>query len=123
MRIRFTANVLANLDAIDAFLVENGNPYGYDGLLAELDDVVLPNLSRFPRMGRLFLERVPDSVEAQRLHEAITQRLSPGDQIREYVMDDHLLLYRVNDQGVDLLAIRHHKQLAFDMQDFLHAPR
>ena len=123
MRIRFTASVLANLEAIDAFLLENGHAHGYDTLLAELDDVVLPNLSRFPRMGRLFLERRPDSIEAQRLHEAIVQRLMPGDQIREYVMDEHLLLYRVNDEGVDLLAIRHHKQLAFDMQDFLHAPR
>lgn len=123
MRIRFTANVLANLGAIDAFLIQGGHPHGYDMLLAELDDVVLPNLSRFPRMGWLFLERKPDSVEAQRLHEAIKARLSVGDQIREYVMDDHLLLYLVNEEAVDLLAIRHHKQLAFDMHDFLHASR
>ncbi len=122
MRFRFTANALANLDAIEAFLTGHEHPHAFDLLLAELQDRVLPDLSRFPRMGRLFMARRPDSVEARHLHEAMASRLSPGDQVREYVMDDHLLLYLVNDRGVDLLAIRHHKQLAFDMHDFLGAP-
>lgn len=115
MQIRFTANVLANLDAIDRYLQENGQPAGFDRLVAELHDVVLPNLTRFPRMGRLFLERAAESVEAQRLHAAVRARLASGQQIREYVLDGYLLLYRVSDEAVDLLALRHQKQLGFDM--------
>jgi len=122
MRIRFSANVLANLDAIEAFLDRNEHPHAFDFLLAELEGRVLPNLLRFPRMGRLFMARRPDSVEARHLHEAMSARLAPGDQVREYVMDDQLLLYVVNDESVNLLAIRHQRQLAFDMQDFLGAP-
>lgn len=123
MQIRFTVNVLANLDAIEAYLQGRGEGQGFDRLLAELNDVVLPNLSRFPRMGRLFLDRAPDSVEAQRLHAGIRARLATGQQIREYVLDEHLLLYRVSDGAVDLLALRHQKQLGFDMGDALEGRR
>lgn len=123
MQIRFTANVLANLDAIEAHWQGQGDGRGFDRLLAELDDVVLPNLSRFPRMGRLFLERAPDSVEAQRLHAGIRARLAAGQQIREYVLDEHLLLYRVGDEVLDLLALRHQKQLGFDLGDALDGGR
>ena len=119
MQIRFTANLMGNLASIEDFFDANQHPHGYESLLDELEARVLPNLLRHPRMGRHFLARRPWSVEAQRLHEAIQARLAAGDQVREYVLDSHLLLYRVNDHVIDLLAIRHHKQLAFDMQDFL----
>ena len=122
MRIRFAANARANLESIQTFPGGSDSTVACDMLLAELEDRVLPNLARFPGMGRLFMARRLDSVEARMLHEAMLGRLSPGDQLREYVMDDHLLLYRAGVSGIDVLAMRHHRQLAFDIHDFLSAP-
>lgn len=125
MDVRFTANFLANLDSIEAFWKENTFPRGFDQLLDELQQRVLPHLARHPRMGRRFMARRVRSVEAQGMHDALVQRLkllSSEAEVREYVMDSYLILYLVLDQTLHLLSIRHHKQLAFDMQDFLGTP-
>jgi plasmid stabilization system protein ParE len=125
MDVRFTANFLANLDSIETFWKENTFPRGFEHLLDELQQRVLPHLARHPRMGRHFMARRVHSVEAQGMHEALEQRLkrlSGEAEVREYVMDSYLILYLVLDQTLPLLSIRHHKQLAFDMQDFLGTP-
>lgn len=125
MDVRFTANFVANLDSIEAFWKENTFPRGFDHLLDELQQRVLPHLARHPRMGRRFMARRVHSVEAQGLHEALEQRLkrlSGEAEVREYVTDSYLILYLALDQTLHLLSIRHHKQLAFDMQDFLGMP-
>ena len=125
MDVRFTANFLVNLDSTEAFWKENTFPRGFDHLLDELQQRVLPHLARHPRMGRLFIARRVRSVEAQGMHDALVQRLkllSSDAEVREYVMDSYLILYLVLDQTLHLLSIRHHKQLAFDMQDFLDTP-
>ncbi len=36
-------------------------------------------------------------------------------QLREYVMTDYLLLYVLGTDAIDLLAVKHHKQLSFDI--------
>ena len=121
---RYTENFALNLESIEAFWFENGFPNDYDRLLDALADVVLPNLQRHPGIGRPFLDRIVDSVEAERLSERICSRLSARSgeaQLREYVMDEYLVLYAyfrdsVDDPGVvQLLAIKHQKQLGFDM--------
>ena len=125
MEIRFTANFLANLDSIEAFWEENTFPRGFDHLLDELQHRVFPQLARHPRMGRRFMPRRIHSVEAKDMHDALVRRLkrlSSEAEVREYVMDSYLILYLVLDQTLHLLSIRHHKQLAFDMQDFLGTP-
>jgi plasmid stabilization system protein ParE len=125
MDVRFTANFLTNLDSIEAFWEENTFPRGHDHLLDELQERVLPHLARHPRMGRRFTPRRVHSVEAQAMHDALVQRLkrlSVEAEVREYVMDSYLILYLVLDQTLHLLSIRHHKQLAFDLQDFLGMP-
>lgn len=84
--------------------------------------MVVPNLERHPGMGRPFLQRTVDSVEAERIAERIASRLSAlarDAQVREYVMDDYLVLYvHLRDHDlpgvVHLLAIKHQKQLGFD---------
>ena len=122
MDIQFTANFSANLNSIEAFWEENAFPRAFDLLLDELTQRVLPHLARHPLMGRRFMVRRVHSVEAQALHEALAQRIQhlPGEgEVREYVMDSYLVLYLVVPETLYLLSIRHHKQLAFDMQDFL----
>ncbi len=125
MDIRFTENFSANLDSIEAFWEENTFPRAFDHLLDELTQRALPHLTRHPLMGRRFMARRVHSVEAQAMHDALAQRLhrlSSEAAVREYVMDNYLILYLVLDQTLHLLSIRHHKQLAFDMQDFLGMP-
>ena len=123
--IRYTANFAANLEGIAAFWDESGFAEGYDQLLEELTDVVLTHLERHPRMGRPFMNRQPESIEAQ-MALARLQRLlgsyKQSAEVREYVMDDYLVLYSVRESRPDphvvvhLLAIKHHKQLSFWFQ-------
>jgi plasmid stabilization system protein ParE len=51
-RVELTASFLERLDAIEAFLVEADAGFAFDDLLAELRATVIPNLARFPRIGR-----------------------------------------------------------------------
>ena len=50
--VKLTANFERNLEEIERFLVEADAPYAYDALLDELLKTVIPNLERFPDMGR-----------------------------------------------------------------------
>jgi plasmid stabilization system protein ParE len=117
-RVELTASFLERLDAIEAFLVEADAGFAFDELLAELRASVIPNLTRFPRMGRRYLAHPPQSAEAL----AQLAALPPGssDALREYLHGDYLLLYTVVQASprakacVYLLSIRHHRQLGFD---------
>jgi plasmid stabilization system protein ParE len=122
--VRFARNFALNLESIEAFWIENDFAQGYERLLDALTDEVVPNLQRHPRMGRPFMSRAAESVEAKRLVERIDVRLSalgPSAQVREYVMDEYLVLYLVADGDtgepslVQLLAIKHQKQFGFDV--------
>lgn len=122
--VRYARNFELNLESIEAFWMENEFALGYERLLDALTDVVIPNLQRHPRMGRQFMSRSAESVEAKRLVERISLRLSafgPAAQVREYVMDEYLVLYLVSDGAsgepsmVQLLAIKHQKQFGFEM--------
>lgn len=118
--VKLTANFERNLEEIERFLIEAKAPEAFDTLLDALTDVVIPNLERFPSMGRTFLSRPVRSVEASNgldiLHEKLATIGGDAD-IREYVLSDHLILYAYVGSVIHLLAIRHHRQLSFD---FLH---
>ena len=115
--VKFTANFERNLQEAEAFLLHADAPQAFDALLDELCDTVLPNLERFPRMGRLFLQRPMRSVEARNgvdQLQAKLQALAKDGEIREYVMSHYLVLYACLGTTIYLLSIRHHKQLSFD---------
>ena len=59
--VRLTANFERNLADIERFLTEAAAPHAFDGLLDELLDTVIPNLERFPGLGRSFLNRAVGS--------------------------------------------------------------
>jgi plasmid stabilization system protein ParE len=117
-RVELTASFLERLDAIEAFLVEADAGFAFDDLLAELRATVIPNLRRFPRIGRRYLANPPQSSEALAMLAAMPA--GGPDTLREYLHGDYLLLYRVEDASpkteatVVLLTIRHHQQLSFD---------
>ncbi|RYF81840.1 MAG: type II toxin-antitoxin system RelE/ParE family toxin [Comamonadaceae bacterium] len=112
--VQLTASFLARLDDIDAFLVEADAGLAFDSLLQELRDTVVPNLARFPRIGRRYLGHPPQSAEALALLASLP--LGAPGALREYLHGDYLLLYTVPDavSTVYLLSIRHHRQLSFD---------
>ena len=115
-RVRIAENFQRNLDSIREFLTEQRAEAGFDSLITHLFDDVIPNLKRFPRMGRDFLTRDPLSVEGKAKLHVLTTSSGRDTEIREYISDDFLLLYAVRDSVVFLLAIRHHRQLSFDLR-------
>jgi len=118
--VKFTANFGRNLEDVERFLIEVGAPPAYDGLLDELLETVIPNLERFPEIGRPFMAHQPRSVETTNALATLRTKLSaltPDiDALREYVLKDYLLLYALIGGAIYLLAIRHQRQLSFDFE-------
>jgi plasmid stabilization system protein ParE len=113
-RVELTASFVERLGAIEAFLAEADAAFAYDALLAELRATVIPNLARFPRIGRRYLDLLPQSAEAVAQLAAMPRGAAGA--LREYLHGDYLILYAVPEEGhtVYLLSIRHHRQLSFD---------
>jgi hypothetical protein len=117
-RVELTTSFLERLESIEAFLVEADAGFAFDDLLAEIRATVIPNLRRFPRIGRRYLGNPPQSAEALALLAAMPAGAPHA--LREYLHGDYLMLYLVEDAStkaevrVYLLTIRHHRQLSFD---------
>lgn len=118
--VKFTANFERNLEEIACYLTEAEAPQAFDGLLDELLETVIPNLERFPEMGRPFFRLPVRSVEVTNAVVALKKKLAAltpeTDVIREYVLKHYLLLYVVIGETNYLLAIRHQRQLSFDFE-------
>ncbi len=113
-RVELTASFLECLDAVEAFLLDADAGLAFDTLLAELRASVIPNLSRFPRIGRHYLDNPPQSAEA--LAQLVALPAGAAQALREYLHGDYLVLYIASETNamVYLLSIRHHRQLSFD---------
>lgn len=120
LAVKFTANFERNLRDIESFLTEAKAAQAFDGLLDELLETAIPNLERFPEMGRPFLTRQPRSVETANALATLRAKLSAltqdADALREYLLKDYLLLYAPIGGAIYLLAIRHQRQLSFDFE-------
>ena len=118
--VKLTTNFERNLEGIELFLTEVQAPLAFDRLLDELLETVIPNLGRFPEMGRPFMARQPRSVETTNALATLRAKLSAltpdTDALREYVLKDYLLLYAPIGGAIYLLAIRHQRQLSFDFE-------
>ena len=111
-RVELTESFLARLDSVESFLLEADAAFAYDDLLAGLRATVVPNLARFPLMGRRYLDQPPQSVEA--LEQLAKLPAGAADELRVVLHSDYLMLYSVVREVVYLLSIRHHRQLSFD---------
>lgn len=118
--VKLTANFERNLADIEQFLAEADAPQAFDSLLDGLLETVIPNLERFPGMGRPFLNRAVGSVEATNALTALRAKLqtllADTNALREYVMDHYLVLYVQTEGTVYLLSIKHHRQVSFDFE-------
>lgn len=121
-RVELTASFLKRLEAIEAFLGEADAASALDRLLAELRTTVIPNLRRFPSIGRRYLEHPPQSAEA--LAQLAALPAGAADRLREYLHGDYLILYTVATPGrlVHLLSIRHHRELSFQFSGLWAGP-
>lgn len=111
-RVELTESFLARLDSIEVFLTEADAAFAYDDLLAGLRATVVPNLARFPLMGRRYLDQPPQSVEA--LEQLAKLPAGAAEHLRVLLHGDYLMLYSVIGEVVYLLSLRHHRQLSFD---------
>lgn len=119
--LKLTANFERNLADIEAFLIKADAPQAFDALLDDLLNTVIPNLERFPGLGRPFLNRAIRSAESANAISALKAKLaltlgSSAASLREYVMAHYLVLYVQVDDSIFLLSIKHHRQLSFDFE-------
>ncbi len=121
-RVELTTSFLDRLEAIERFLTDADALPAYDKLLAGLRAKVIPNLRRFPRMGRRYSDRLPQSAEA--LVQLASLPKGAADALREYLHGDYLILYIVpkGEPVIYLLSIRHHKQISFNFERLEPAP-
>jgi plasmid stabilization system protein ParE len=116
-RLLFTDNFARNLDAIESFLSVEGRT-AFQRLLDRLFEDICPQLARFPKSGRFFLEHQVGSTQARALLERLEEKLRAGDELRELVVDDFVVLYLIRGNRIYFLAIKHHRQLSYDLLRF-----
>ncbi len=116
-RLLFTNNFARNLDAIESFLSVEGRA-AFQRLLDHLFEDICPQLARFPKSGRSFLDHQVGSTEARALVERFKEKLRAGDDLREFVVDAFVVLYLIRENRIYFLAIKHHRQLSYDLLRF-----
>ena len=116
-RPRFTENFSANLTAIEEFVAPHSRTAFHRFLDRLLDDAI-PTLCQFPQSGRSFLTCTVKSAKARALTKVLRKLINKGDDLREFIMNDCLVLYLVRRDQVIFLAVKHHRQLSFDLTRF-----
>ena len=113
--VRITRNFDRNLEAIREFLTELDAPAAFELLLDQLFDEIIPALAEFPDLGADFFRHPERSREARTRAVQLRRRLGPDTSLRELIHGDFLLLYAHRREEIFLLAIRHHRQLSFEL--------
>lgn len=111
-RVEVTASFLERLASIEDFLVEADAAFAYDELLTGLRNTVVPNLARFPRIGKRYLDQPPQSAEA--LAQLAQLPAGSADALRVYWHGDYLMLYAAAEQVIRVWTIHHRQQLSFE---------
>ena len=113
----FTENFSETLEGIRAFLGEDGRT-AFRHLVDRLFADTVPTLCRFPLSGRQLLKHPVRSLEAHAFTKRLEALLEAGDDLREFILDDYLVLYLLRRNLVIFLALKHHRQLSFDLTRF-----
>jgi hypothetical protein len=93
----FTENSSANLTAIRTFPGHEG-ARAYRSLFDRLFDDIIPILCRFPKSGHVFLTHTVRSADAKTLVKKLGVRLRDREALREFVVDDYLILYLIQHE-------------------------
>jgi hypothetical protein len=113
----FAENFSANLTAIEGFLGSEGHT-AFQRFLDHLLNEAIPLLCRFPESGRAFLSLAVKSSKAEALSNDLRSFLKRADKLREVIINDYLLLYLIRYDRIVFLAVKHHRQLSFDLKHF-----
>ena len=119
VEVRAAASFLANLEELGEFLLRvdaESAPHLYQRLKAQIAEM-LDLLEKLPGIGRPARFFNARSIQGrQRSVRAAELAQSLGfTQLREYVLKDHLVLYACSDTAVVLLAVRHQRQLEYQL--------
>lgn len=112
--VRASANFRRNLERVRSFLASVGASGEFASLVEQLAGEAVPTLERFPEIGADFLDRAPVSADGKALFARVVSLMGPEARLRQYFMGDYVILYAVDGRAIDLLAIRHHRELSFD---------
>ena len=113
----FTQNFSANLLTIQAFLWSEGHK-PFQRFLDRLFDEIVPRLCPLPKSGRSFLTHTIHSEEARSLAKKLRTRLNRDDDLRECIVDEHIVLYLLRNNQIIFLSLKHHRQISFDLKRF-----
>jgi hypothetical protein len=113
--VKVSASFEASLRDARQFLIAAGQPQTFDALLDELLMKIVPNLGRFPLLGRALLDEKAGAVESLTAQEALKRRAGHL-QPRQYVSPTFLLIYAAAKDAVYLLNLRYYGQLSFDLE-------
>jgi len=58
------------------------------------------------------------SRESRALLRKLKARMKKGDDLREFVIEEYLILYLLRGARIVFLSIKHHRQLSFDLLRF-----
>lgn len=116
-RVEAAPNFLTTLDEARAFLVEQdaeSSPARFAKLKTQLREM-LDVLAWSPGSGRPARFLAVRSAQARLRVEAVLSlaRQAGLPNLREYIVDQHVVLYAHADQEVLLLAIKHQRQLTY----------
>jgi len=115
-RIVLAATFERNLEALRLFLEQNDAPPSvYDKVLDSIVERLFPLLETHPRAGRNWLLDPPPTESGQFLRQGVIAKLDGRRELREFVLDQLLVLYAIEGNTVALLAVRHQRQLEFDL--------
>jgi plasmid stabilization system protein ParE len=119
VEVRAAANFLANLEDLGEFLLRvdpEAAPQLHRRLKAEIAEM-LDLLENHPGIGRPARVLKARSIQGrERSARAAKVAHSLGlKELREYVLKDHLVLYACSDTAVVLLAVRHQRQLEYQL--------
>lgn len=101
------------LAAAQDFLIQNDALPAAQRLLDRALDELPELLAQFPRMGREFLARNPETPQVAAAQEQARALLDTDVELREFILDDYLVLYAIKGRTVYLLSLRHHRQSTF----------
>jgi len=112
-----TENFAVNLDQIRLFLGSDGRK-AFEKLLDRLIEDIIPLICQYSQSGRSLLRRPVGSIEAGQLLRQLEGLLSAGEEVREFIVDDYIILYLVRKKEAAFLSIKHHRQLSYDLNKF-----
>ena len=112
-RVDAASTFLERMDVIAAFMKDVQGWKVLHALADKLETRIIPNLLRFPRMGRLYTDEIPRSIEA--LTELGQLPVEALREFRQLLHGDFAILYVVDEPAgrVHLLSIRHHREMSF----------